>query len=430
MAIGGADSIRVLRQLEADHAHLTENYLAHHQAFRQLHHRLYTAGTVVEDALIDSTLPSRRPDLSKRRTDLDKALQAYSNSGSGEERDLVIKLKTELGNYWKVVDSAMAWDAPTMRRQGPAFLHQEILPRRTRILNIADRMGALNDRALHVGDVQSAQVFERFRNRTIGVLGLTLTFGFGVAALSIAHILGLAKDARLRYDEVLRARSELQRLSAKLVDAQEQERRAISRELHDEVGQSLSALLIETGNLSAIAPCAGNPEASHVLESIRRLGESSLSAVRNIALLLRPSMLDDLGLTPALRWQARELSRRSGIRVEVAAGELADNLTDDYKTCIYRVVQEALHNTERHAHARKAQVVVTKKGDRLLVMIKDDGRGFDPHSTRGLGLIGMSERVRSLGGELEVWSDIEKGTIVRAEIPLPQGAAEVHEVTV
>src|SRR4030095_2919314 len=109
-----------------------------------------------------------------------------------------------LAEYWPAVDSAMGWDTAAKRRQGPASLYQEILPQWHKILDTTDRIEALNDQALRNGDLRSAEVFEQFRNRTIGVLGLTLTFGFGAAARSVAHILRLEKDATVRYDEVLR----------------------------------------------------------------------------------------------------------------------------------------------------------------------------------------------------------------------------------
>ena len=113
------------------------------------------------------------------------------------------------------------------------------------------------------------------------------------------------------------------------MEAQEEERRAISRELHDEVGQSLSALLMELGNLGAVAP--GDAELRSHVESIRKLAESSVNVVRNMALLLRPSMLDDLGLVPALQWQAREISKRTGMAVTVDAESVADDLPEDHE---------------------------------------------------------------------------------------------------
>src|SRR5262249_16750133 len=174
---------------------------------------------------------------------------------------------------------------------------------------------------------------------------------------------------------------EMKELSARIVSAQEEERRTISRELHDEVGQSLSALLMEAGNAAATVPDDSAEVRRHV-ESIKKLAEASVQVIRNMTLLLRPSMLDDFGLVPALEWQAREVSKRTGLRVHVAAEESAPELPDELRTCVYRVVQEALHNCARHAQARSVKVVVRQERSKIVLSVEDDGRGFDAQRVR------------------------------------------------
>ncbi len=122
--------------------------------------------------------------------------------------------------------------------------------------------------------------------------------------------------------------------------------------------------------------------------------------MRDLALLLRPSMLDDFGLVPALNWHAREMTKRTGLNVVVTADDDADDLPDEHKTCIYRLVQEAVNNSARHANARTVEVVVKHEGARVRLQVRDDGAGFDTRFVRGLGLLGMEERVRRLGGQL------------------------------
>jgi signal transduction histidine kinase len=236
------------------------------------------------------------------------------------------------------------------------------------------------------------------------------------------YILRLERQTRTRYVELARSRHELQALSSRLVDAQESERRSISRELHDEIGQSLGALLVELSRLSASLP----PERADVKAQVDRMkgvAETSVQAVRNIALLLRPSMLDDLGLGPALEWQGREISRRSEIEVEVRAENTPDDMPPEYATTIYRLVQEALNNAVRHSGAKTAKVDVEKSAGRIRVSISDDGRGFDPARTRGLGILGMEERVKRLGGEFQLVSAAGAGTTVAADLPLPLESA-------
>jgi signal transduction histidine kinase len=140
-------------------------------------------------------------------------------------------------------------------------------------------------------------------------------------------------------------------------------------------------------------------------------------------------MLDDLGLIPALKWQARESSKRTSMDVTIAAELDSDELPDEYKTCIYRVVQEALHNCARHSQATTVRIRVGQEPNRLLLTIQDDGRGFDVRETKGLGLLGIQERVTRLGGKCKVHSQPGQGTILRVELPFPEEnrSAYAHE---
>ena len=134
-------------------------------------------------------------------------------------------------------------------------------------------------------------------------------------------------------------------------------------------------------------------------------------------------MLDDLGLVPALQWQARETSRRSEMEVDVHAEELADDPPNEVKVCIYRVVQEALRNAATHTHAKNANVTLKRNGRGIVVEINDDGEGFQPERTRGMGILGMEERVRQLGGTFLIRSVPGKGTTVLAELPIDRGGS-------
>jgi signal transduction histidine kinase len=214
----------------------------------------------------------------------------------------------------------------------------------------------------------------------------------------------------------------LQQLSARLVDAQETERRAISRELHDEVGQALGLLLMDAGRLSTqLGP--SDEKGQEIVRSIKTVAERTVQTVRSMALLLRPSMLDDLGLVPAVEWYAREMSRRGETEVEVRAENISDTLSDPLKLCVYRMVQEALNNANRHAHAKNVVVELKQSANSISVKIEDDGSGFDPKRTRGMGLLGMEERVKRLGGSINIESRPGTRTIIRAELPIEPSAA-------
>jgi signal transduction histidine kinase len=280
----------------------------------------------------------------------------------------------------------------------------------------------VNERALQEDERRVADLFAQFQRRLKVITALGLGLGLVLAALTVTYTLRLEKSAEARYQESLQAQLELKELSKLLVDAQEQERRAISRELHDEVGQSLSALLVDVENLAA------KPGEDGVfrqgLENIRILAENCLNEARNMALLLRPSMLDDLGLVAALEWQAREVSKRTGMLVNLVEENVSDNLPERYKTCVYRIVQEALNNCARHASAKNVRIIVRQEPERLSLTIRDDGKGFDPSRARGLGLVGMNERSSQLGGVLRVDSNQRDGTCLRVDLPLTGAPTE------
>jgi signal transduction histidine kinase len=259
------------------------------------------------------------------------------------------------------------------------------------------------------------------RWRLAGVVLLAAVIAAG-SVIRISRLETKAEQERLRTEQ---AEKELRRLSQNLVHAQEEESRRLSRELHDEVGQMLTALRVELGNLERLQNGPGHEFHAH-LDDAKNLASRTLSSVRDLASGLRPSVLDDFGLGPALQWQAREFSRRTSVPVEVVLEEAPAELPDRHRTCVYRVVQEALTNCARHAQAHQIRVALHIGTDQLSLSIQDDGRGMPAHlpasdrsSASGLGLIGMEERVRELGGSLDVQSQPGKGTLIKVSIPVP-----------
>ena len=245
-----------------------------------------------------------------------------------------------------------------------------------------------------------ADVFTRFRSRLILVLAVSLTFGIVLAALGDS-LPGARAAMRRRVPRNHQGASmRLKELSARLVEAQEKERRTISRELHDEVGQSLTAVLMEIGNLNAVIAgrAVRNCAATWIPSS--SWPRTASGSVRNMALLLRPSMLDDLGLVPALQWQAREVSQaQRHLRSRWMPDSVSDDLPEEHKTCIYRVVQEALHNCVQHAgSAQREDRGGAGRRTAMLLAIEDDGRASTRSVSAGMGLLGMEERVTHLGG--------------------------------
>ena len=425
MAVAGIDTMRVLRMVQDRNDAIRRDYLARNRLLNQIRSDLYLSGTYVRDYLLEpdpKNAERHRTSLSTTRKEMESALGAYSGLASSGEAKPFASLQQELAQYWRVLEPVMRWDAAERQARGYAFLRDEVFPRRMAMLSIADQIGAVNEQQLNTGDVQVADLFSGFRIRLSIMLLVTLAVGAALAGFSMLRILRLERESAARFRETAQARMELKELSARLVEAQESERRAISRELHDEVGQSLSALVVGLGNLGAAIPSAANTHLAANVEELRKLAQSSVGLVRNMALLLRPSMLDDLGLVPALQWQAREVSKRTGLIVNVAADGVPDELPEEYKTSIYRVVQEALHNCEQHAQAKLVRVTIRQQQESLLLSIQDDGRGFQPQSEKGLGLLGMQERVARLGGTFHVDSQVGHGTLVMVRLPFAHEA--------
>jgi signal transduction histidine kinase len=420
MALAGIDSISVLAQIQVRNLEIRRNFLTKNRALGQIRGGLYISGTSAQDYLLEHDAvraENYRVTLQSARAGVEQALDVYSRGLAPGELASFQAMEAEIQSYWQVLEPMFHWDAREKRARSESFMHEELLPRRTATLQIADRIAAMDERELNADNEELENVFNRFRSRLVVVLAVSMTFGIALAAGATVYLVRLARDAEGRFQNIVKAEHELKDLSARLVEMQEKERRTLSRELHDEVGQSLSAVLMEIGNLGAVMP-PGHPELRSHLDSIKTLAENSVKVVRNMSLLLRPSMLDDLGLMPALQWQAREVSRRTGIEVDVEAENVADDLPEDHKTCIYRVVQEALHNCAQHSGARAVRIALVQDNRRILITVEDDGKGFDSAGVRGMGLLGMEERVTHLGGEFQVTAKPGQGAALRIELPL------------
>jgi signal transduction histidine kinase len=320
--------------------------------------------------------------------------------------------------YWDVIEPLFDWTPRQKTAMSYSFLRQEVLPRRDAVLAIMREVRALADAQLEAQEAALRQRQREFRLDLAWMLSAAVVLGLLVAALSLYRISCLEQRAEEHRRRTEQAEHELRQLSRQLVEAQESERKEISRELHDQVGQMLTALRMEVAGMERTRNEPNGDFGDH-LAATRRLAEETLRAVRDLSLGLRPSMLDDLGLGPALEWQAREYSRRSGTPVRVRLEGAIDALPETHRTCAFRIVQEALTNCARHARAREIRIGVHGRPDELFLTVEDDGVGMPEGDARGrgLGLIGIEERVRQLGGSLDIFSQPGKGTVVRVRLP-------------
>jgi len=428
LAVTGLYALSVLGSIQTRNERIREDYFNRERILEQLRSDIYLSGTYVRDLLLEQD--QSRADLHRKELE-DARVRIYANVAANEgilnreERLPFQQFTTQLREYFDSLRPALEWNATQRQALGYAFTRDSLLPRRMIVVHLADQIGQVNKKQMESGNQQIAVLFSDFRRSLAILLVLTMICGTLLAAGSIRRIMRLERLSAQRFDAVEQARAALRHLSGRLIAVQESERRALSRELHDEVGQSLSALLLGIGNAAAAIPRGTNQDVQGQLQELRRLAERTMAVVRDMSLLLRPSMLDDLGLIPALQWQAREVSRTKDLAVQVHAEDVSDDLPDDYKTCVYRLVQEALHNTARHAKARSVDIHLSQGADALRLEIRDDGQGFMPDLEKGVGLLGMEERVKHLHGSFSVDSRPGGGTSIRVELPHSRNRATV-----
>jgi len=287
------------------------------------------------------------------------------------------------------------------------------------IFSVAEELGKMNEENFESRRRALNQSVEHLQYDIWETIITALVVGAVIAGASIFRITSLEKESAQHQRKTEQAEERLRLLSQQLVSSQEQERKSLSRELHDEIGQLLTALRMELGNLERIRTATGVDLGPH-LDQAKKLAETTLKATRDIAMGLRPAMLDLLGLGPALEWQAREFSRRYNTPIQLEVdGDLKD-LSDRHRTYLYRIVQEGLTNCARHAQAKNIRVRLEDANGQVALTVEDDGIGFDAHAgvVYGLGLLGLTERVRELSGNIAIESQPGKGTKLAVVLPV------------
>jgi two-component system sensor histidine kinase UhpB len=224
-----------------------------------------------------------------------------------------------------------------------------------------------------------------------------------------------ASDVALAFNDMLaRLEDERRASTRRALGAQEAERRRIARELHDEIGQELTALLLQLTSARRVA----DPELQPVLTEVHGLAREALDDVRRVARELRPEALDDLGLVSALAALGERLHQQTGLRVRQHVPPSLPPLTEEQELVLYRVAQEALTNVIRHAGCADAELSLHSEDEQLVLEVRDRGAGFDPEAVQATGMLGMRERALLVGARLDIHSQPGQGTLVRLALPL------------
>jgi signal transduction histidine kinase len=388
--------------------------------------QVFLGSIYVRDAMMDTSqvstesLPAQ-DQLRGLQAQVSQEIEQYKAIDSVEEGAAWMRLEDELGDFWEAavrVVTALPDDRTAKQRR----LQTEVIPRRDGILRLSEEirqvMAANTSREQHELSEANRQVRRRIWETTV----IAVTLGVMIAVLSTWYVGRLEGTVRDEHAEVARNRQELRHLSGRLVRAQEDERRAIARELHDEVGQALTAVEVELAVAEGAVGTDGR--AAVAIREARTITQRALGGVRDLSQLLRPSMLDDFGLPDTLKWYVRKFSDRTGVRAELVEERLDERLPIDVEVCVYRAIQEALTNVSRHAQATACRVFVQRLAASVIVTVEDDGIGWQASKSSngarstGLGLIGIRERAFQLGGTFRIEGRGGTGTRLTIELPL------------
>ena len=422
IAVTGIGALQRTRDTYRDELQLNQRYRRTDRVLSGVASGIYKVALLTRDYLLDPSNKNSaeyRADLVAERTAMDKELVELERLVLESSRPELVRLKAEVSAYWDVLDPLFGWTEAEKAARSWSFLRKEVLPRRHAALDIAHEFSLLTERNLEGQRREIDRKQIAMASFILRMLAATVLIGLAVALVAVLRITGLERQSGRQCARAEDAEGELRRLSRQLVNAQEAERKAISRELHDEVGQMLTGLRMELRSLQELRT-AEEDEFNLHLDGAKRLIEQAMRCLRDIAMGLRPSLLDDLGLGPALQWQARQFSKQTGIPVNVDVDGLRDTLPEAHRICVYRIVQEALTNCAKHARASTIDLAIRDCGDSISVTVKDDGAGFDAARVKGqgLGLTGMQERIRDLSGKLTISAGPAGGTVLTAELPV------------
>ena len=419
----GVDLAFSYQAIDREVGAMTDRFLASEQALADVRTSVLLGAIDWRDAMLDSGEPERTDFyLAQLRRYQQVCAASLEDLERGGEplggSDSLAALAGEVRRYWESVLPIVT--LPTARRAAELrqVLNDRIVPRRESVIRIVAHVQVLNRSHLQQQRQREADVYGRARNRFLFTGGAALLLSLVVGAFVSGHLSRL--ERRLRAELAANAENavQLHRLSARLVRAQEDERRVIARELHDEVGQALTAVKMQL----AVARRSMPDGQAGAIDEARAITDAALQSARQISRLLHPPMLEDTGLAATLDWYLKGFSERTGIPVDFVHSGMEERAAPEVETCLFRVVQEATTNIARHADANACRVYLQRLPASVALTIEDNGAGFEAGRARrgepeGVGLLGIEERVTDARGTFRIESAPGRGTRITVELP-------------
>jgi signal transduction histidine kinase len=425
-----------MQEVQRDAAAASTRYLQAQELLASVRTQVLVASVLVRDALLRpearSLVGEHRQAIERTYDAIDSQLEHYVPFvGSPSERERVGRLREEIREFRHTTEEVLATDS-TAWPSNAGTLIRRFMPRREAAIRISEEVQALNREAFIAQQRTVTAMQSGLQRQVLTVFGVALAISVAIGWFAFRHSGRLERRLTEQRAREERIGTDLQRLSARLLHAQEDEQRRIARELHDEVGQMLSAVKMELAVAGRTLERTGS--GPNLLSDAQSSVDSALRTVRDLSRLLHPSALDDLGLVAALESHLADFRRRHGVATEFTHDGVERRPSDETERAAYRIVQEALTNIARHAQAGTARVHLSAEAGRFRVVVEDDGVGFDvadaerPGLRRGLGLLGIRERVSQLHGTVTIESRHRRGTRIEAEWPVANESAASEKV--
>jgi signal transduction histidine kinase len=425
---------RRIGEVERRAAAINARYMQAQELLSTVRAQVLLGSVYVRDALLDPNPASAadyRQHLEDTYRSVNQALQQYVPVlDSSIERERIGRLQVEIDDFRQTMLKVLDTDSSRWPTEARVLLRTQIVPKRELVIRVSEEVQALNRNAFVQQQGAIAEIYDVTQRQLWESLGLGLATSFAIGLLATLYAGRLENRIRRQQLQDVQNARELQHLSAKLITAQEEERRSIARELHDEVGQVLTTIKVELAVAQRAIEATGG--APHLLDDVRSIADGALTTVRDLSHLLHPALLDDLGLPAAVEWYLKGFGKRHDIVTEVLHDRMGERLTPEIEAAAYRIVQEALTNIAKHARASMCRVYLQRLQNTVLITIDDNGAGFDQAEVEragvraGLGLIGIRERAAQLRGTVRLESTPGKGTRLTVELPA-RARASVNE---